>query len=162
MAAALLTALFLSLTGLFVTAYLGYTASGEAGLLRHTTFGVFVTMIVLLTHSMLMFYLIGKGKAVREAAAEGGLPGRHAAEIARLRRPVFSMGTLAMALTMATAILGASVDVRVLPPAVHGILALCALGTNLAAARVEILALTGSAAVVSEVDRLLTAGARDA
>lgn len=165
MAAALLTALALSLTGLVFTAYLGYTALGEADLLRHTTFGVFVTMIALLTHSMLMFYLIGKGKAVREAAAEGGLDGTHAAEIARLRRPVFSIGTLAMALTMAAAILGASVDVRVMPPAVHGLLALVALASNLAAARVEVIALLRSAVVVQHVDALLAAqsgGAHDA
>lgn len=155
MAAALLTALVLSLTGLAATAVLGYTALGEAALLRHTTSGVFVTMITLLTHSMLMFYLIGKGKAVREAAAEGGLGGSHAAEIARVRRPVFSIATLAMGLTMAAAIVGASVDVRVMPPAVHGLLSLVAIAANLAAARVELVALTRSAAVVSEVDRLL-------
>jgi hypothetical protein len=162
MAAALVTALALSLAGLVYTAFIGYTALGESALLRHTTFGVFVTMITLLTHSMLMFYLIGKGKAVREAAAEGGLTGAHAAEIARLRRPVFSIATIAMGITMAAAILGASVDVRVVPPAVHGILALCALAANLGAARVEIMALMGSAAVVREVDHLLAANSHDA
>lgn len=155
MAAALLTALVLSLGGLAYTAVIGYTAAGEAALLQHTTSGVFSTMITLLTHSMLMFYLIGKGKAVREAAAEGGLAGTHAAEIARLRRPVFSIATLAMGVTMAAAIVGASVDVGGVPPAVHAVLAICAIAANLAAARVEIIALMGSAAVVNEVNARL-------
>lgn len=162
MVAALLTALFLSLAGLVYTAFLGYTAVDEATLLRHTTFGVFTTMITLLTHSMLIFYLIGKGKAVREAAAEGGLSSVHAAQIARLRRPVFSIATVAMAVTMAAAILGASADVKAVPPALHGVLSICAVAANLLAARVEITALAGSAAVVREVDHLLGANSPDA
>jgi hypothetical protein len=158
MAAALLTALVLSFSGLVYTAFIGYTASGEAGLLRHATFGVFSTLLTLLTHSMLMFYLIGKGKAVREAAAEGGLSGTYAAEIARLRAPVFSTGTLAMGLTMATAIVGASVDVKVMPALVHNLLALCALAANVATARLEVIALTRSAAIVNDLNRQLGAG----
>jgi hypothetical protein len=159
MAAALLTALALSLAGLVATTALGYMAASETALLRHTTFGVFVTMITLLTHSMLMFYLIGKGKAVREAAAEGGLPGTYAGEIARLRAPVFSFGTMAMAVTMTAAIVGASVDVRVIPPIVHAALAWGALAANLVTARIELRALTRSGEIVEEVNRRLTGGA---
>ena len=32
--------------------------------------GIFSTMITMLSHSMMMFYFLGKGKAVREAAAK--------------------------------------------------------------------------------------------
>ena len=72
---------------------------------------------------MMMFYLIGKGKAVKDAMAEGGLTGDQYRRIARVRKPVFSVGTLAMAVTMVAAILGASVDTRVLPPIVHAMIA---------------------------------------
>src|SRR5258707_3950133 len=37
---------------------------------RHISFGVFSTLVMLLAHSMMMFYLIGKGKAVKDAMAE--------------------------------------------------------------------------------------------
>ena len=60
-----------------------------------------------------------------------------------------------MALTMVTAIVGASVDTGMLPAIVHGVIAYGAIGCNLAALRVEIAALTESARVVDEVNRLL-------
>ena len=157
MSAALLTATGVSLLGLILTMVLGYTARIDTDILRHATFGIFVTMMTLLSHSMMMFYLIGKGKAVRDAATEGGIIDTYSPEIARLRRPVFSMGSLAMALTMATAILGASVDTLVLPPAAHAFFAYGSLAANLATLRLEIAALSTSARIVSEVNRLLGA-----
>jgi hypothetical protein len=109
----------------------------------------------MLAHSMMMFYLIGKGKAVKDAMAEGGLTGDYFRRIALARKPVFSIGTIAMAATMATAILGASVDTGVLPPIVHGMIGYAAVTANLAAAKIEIDALGESSRVVGEVNRLL-------
>ena len=57
-------------------------------------------MITLLAHSMMMFYFLGKGKAVREAAAEGGLSREYERRIAVARKPVFSIATLAMVATI--------------------------------------------------------------
>jgi hypothetical protein len=153
--AALLTAVFVSIVGVGIAAYLGIAGTGEALLARHITIGIFSAMMTLLSHSMMMFYLIGKGKAVREAAQEGGLSREYEARIKLLRKPVFSIGTLAMVLTMITAIIGASVDVGVLPPVAHGVLAYSCLAANLGALRVEIAALTESGRIVSEVNRLL-------
>jgi hypothetical protein len=53
---------------------------------------------------------------------------------------------------MATAILGASVDTGVLPPVIHGMLAYGAIALNLAAAKIEIDALTASSRIVDEVN----------
>ena len=128
-----------------------------ADISRHITFGLFTTLIVLLAHSMLMFYLIGKGKAVKDAMAEGQVAGDFYRRIAAARKPVFSIATLAMAATMVTAILGASVDTHVLPPIVHGMIAYGAIACNLAAAKIEIDALAESSRVVDELNRLLGA-----
>ena len=152
MAQALLTAVALGTLGLGATAVFGLLGTD---LSRHISIGIFSTMITLLAHSMMMFYLIGKGKAVKDAMAEGGLTGDYFRRIAIARKPVFSIGTLAMAVTMATAILGASVDTGVLPPIVHGMIAYAAITANLAAAKIEIDALGESSRVVSEVNRLL-------
>jgi hypothetical protein len=135
--------------------YLGLTAATNAILARHISIGIFSTMITLLSHSMMMFYFLGKGKAVREAAAEGGLSQEFERRIAVLRRPVFSIGTLAMILTIVTALVGASVDTGVLPAGVHGVLAYSCLALNLGAMLVEIKALTESGRVVAEVNQLL-------
>jgi hypothetical protein len=152
MAQGLLTAVALGTIGQGVAAVLGLLGTD---LSRHITFGIFSTMITLLAHSMMMFYLIGKGKAVKDAMAEGGLSGDYFRRIAIARKPVFSVGTLAMAMTMVTAILGASVDTGVLPPIVHGMIAYAAVAANLAAAKIEIDALSESSRVVGEVNRLL-------
>jgi len=155
LAQALLTAVGIGLIGLFATTVLGLRVASGADVARHISFGIFSTMITLLAHSMMMFYLIGKGKAVKDAMAEGGLTGDHYRRIAEARKPVFSIATLAMAVTMTTAILGASVDTHVLPPIVHATIAYGALACNLAALKIEIAALTASSRIVDEVNRLL-------
>jgi hypothetical protein len=106
---------------------------------------------------MMMFYLIGKGRAIREAVTEAGLSSQFVAEVARARRPVFSLGTLASAIVMLAAIIGGGVDTRVIPAGVHGVIALSAFVLNLLAVRAEILALRTSSQVVAEVNRLLGA-----
>jgi hypothetical protein len=155
MAAALLTAIFASITGIAASMYLGFNATGNASLAQHISIGIFSTMITLLAHSMMMFYFLGKAKAVREAAAEGGLSKDFERRIAVARAPVFSIATIAMVATMVTALAGASVDTGVMPSWLHMGLAIAALASNLRAVQLEIRALTESGRVVSEVNRLL-------
>ena len=149
MAPALLTAVFIGLAGLLTTTVFGLLGT-DIGL--HVRFGFFSTMIMLLAHSMMMFYLIGKGKAVKDAMTEHHVTGDYYRRIAAARKPVFSIATLAMAVTMTAAILGASVDTGVLPPIVHAMIAYGAIACNLAAIRTEIIALTASSRVVDEVN----------
>ena len=155
MAAALLTAILASVAGIGFAIYLGVWVSSGAMLARHISIGIFSTMLTLLSHSMMMFYFLGKGKAVREAASEAGLSSEYERRIAVARKPVFSIATLAMASTMVTALMGAAVDTSVLPPGVHGVLAYTCLALNIGALRVEISALTESSRVVTEVNQLL-------
>ena len=149
MAQALLSAVGLGLLGMVVAVFLGLRGTDIS---RHITFGIFSTMVLLLAHSMMMFYLIGKGKAVKDAMAEHNVTGDYYRRIAAARKPVFSIGTFAMFATMVAAILGASVDTHVLPPIVHGMLAYGAIACNLAAVKIEIDALTASSRIVDEVN----------
>jgi hypothetical protein len=146
----------IGLIGLIVTTFFGLNAGAVSlAISRHVSFGIFSTMVILLAHSMMMFYLIGKGKAVKDAMAEGNVTGDYFRRIAAARKPVFSSGTLAMAVTMVTAILGASVDTGVLPPIIHAFVAYAAIACNVAALKVEIDALRESSRAVDEVNRLL-------
>jgi hypothetical protein len=152
LAQALLTSVLIGLAGLVAAAVFGLQATDVA---RHISVGIFSTMITLLAHSMMMFYLIGKGKAVKDAMSEHHVTGDFYRRIASARKPVFSIGTLAMAVTMTTAIIGASVDTGVLPALVHGVIAYGALACNLAAVKIEIGALLASSRIVSEVNSLI-------
>ena len=154
MAQALLSAVGIGLVGLVATAFFGLLGTNVS---RHISFGIFSTLVLLLAHSMMMFYLIGKGKAVKDAMAEHGVTGDYYRRIAAVRKPVFSAGTVAMAATMVAAILGASVDTGKLPPIVHAMLAYGAIACNLGALKIEIDALSASARVVDEVNRQLGA-----
>jgi hypothetical protein len=151
-AQALLTAVGIAIAGLVSAAVYGLRG---VDLARHISFGLFSTLVTLLAHSMMMFYLIGKGKAVKDAMAEGNLTGDYYRRIAAARKPVFSIGTFAMAITIVAALLGASVDTGLLPPMVHGTIAYGAIACNLAAGKIEIDALMASGRVVDEVNRLL-------
>jgi hypothetical protein len=151
-AQALLTAVGISIAGLVTAAVYGLRG---VDLARHVSFGLFSTLITLLAHSMMMFYLIGKGKAVKDAMTEGNLRGDYYGRIAAVRKPVFSIATLAMAITIVAALLGASADTGLLPPVVHGTIAYGAIACNLAAVKIEIDALSASSRVVDEVNRLL-------
>jgi len=161
-AQALLTAVVVALLGLVATVVVGLRAATSADVWRHISFGIFSTFVALLAHSMMMFYLIGKGKAVKDAMIEGGRSGpddpdfgRFVGRIAAARRPVFTVATLAMAVTMVAAIIGGGVDTGVLPPLVHAMIGYGAIAFNLAALRAEMSALAESSRVVDEVNRLL-------
>ena len=150
MAQALVTSVLFGLVGLVVTAFLGLRGTDIS---RHISYGFFSAMVTLLAHSMMMFYLIGKGKAVKDAMAEHSVTGDYYRRIAAARKPVFSIGTLAMAVTMVAAIMGASVDTGVLPPMVHAMVAYGAIACNLAALKTEFSALSESSRIVDEVNR---------
>jgi hypothetical protein len=152
LAAALLSGIALGIAGLVATAVFGLRGT-DVG--RHISFGFFSTLVLILAHSMMMFYLIGKGKAVKDAMAENSLTGDYYRRIAVARKPVFSIGTLAMGVTMTAAIIGASVDTGVMPAIVHAMVAYGAIAANLAAAKIEIAALAESSRAVDEVNRLL-------
>ncbi|OLE83028.1 MAG: hypothetical protein AUF76_07505 [Acidobacteria bacterium 13_1_20CM_2_65_9] len=144
--------MLIGLAGLVTTTVLGLRG---ADISRHVSYGIFSTMITLLAHSMMMFYLIGKGKAVKDAMAEHHVTGDYYRRIAAARKPVFSIATFAMAVTMTAAILGASVDTGVLPPMVHAMIAYGAIACNLAAVKIEVAALTASSQIVDEVNLLI-------
>ena len=152
MAQALLTGVFLALAGLVTTTVFGLRGTDVS---RHISFGIISTMVTLFAHSMMIFYLIGKGKAVKDAMAEHSVAGDYYRRITAARKPVFSIATLAITLTMITAILGASVDTGVLPPMVHALIAYGAIASNVAAVKTEIAALMESTRVVDEVNRRL-------
>jgi hypothetical protein len=152
LAQALITGVFLALAGLVTTTVFGLRGTDVS---RHISFGIFTTLVTLFAHSMMMFYLIGKGKAVKDAMAEHSVAGDYYRRIVAARKPVFSIATLAIAATMITAIMGASVDTGMLPPMVHAMIAYGAIACNLAAVKVEISALIESTQIVDEVNRRL-------
>ncbi|MDA1094287.1 MAG: hypothetical protein O3A25_13605 [Acidobacteria bacterium] len=153
MSAALITASILSLVGLLVSFALGYMVAGPDDVLAHASLAIFTTLITLLGHSMTMFYLIGKVKAIKDAVIEGELKTDAVARASALRGPVFKLGSIAMGLTMLTAIFGGGVDTGVIPSGFHSLLAITAVVANFLALRAIVDALAASSKIVDEVNR---------
>lgn len=151
----MITASLIGLGGLVYATLLGYGIAASADVLNHTTVGTFFTLMVLLSHSMTMFYVIGRGKAVREAVADGNLSLELNTVVAAARKPVLLAAPIAILLTMGAAILGAGVDTGVLPAGVHALFALAAIVGNVLALRSEIAAMTATTRIVDEVNALL-------
>ena len=93
MAQALLTSVIIGLGGLITTAVVGLAGTDVS---RHISFGIFSTMVTLLAHSMMMFYLIGKGKAVKDAMIEHSVAGDYDRRISAARKPSPSGSRMAM------------------------------------------------------------------
>ena len=154
MAQALVTSVLVGLVGLIVAAFFGLRG---VDVWRHISIGFFSVLVILLAHSMMMFYLIGKGKAIKDAMTEHALTGDWYRRIAVARKPVFSIGTLAMAVTMTAGIVGMSVLVGVVPPIVHAYIAYGAVICNVLALRTEVGALAESSRIVDEVNHQIGA-----
>ena len=75
--------------------------------------------------------------------------------MAAARSPVFGTSSLAMGLTMFTAILGGGVDTEVLPVGVHSVASIAMLGANIFAFRIQISALMVATEIVNEVNQQL-------
>ena len=95
----------------------------------------------------------GKVKAIKDAVIEGGLETDAVARVSALRGPVFKLASMAIGLTMLTAILGGGVDTGVIPSGVHALLAIMAVVANFLALRAIVEALSASGKIVDEVNR---------
>ena len=137
------------------TGAVGYLYGGSAGGGLHVLLALVASLLLLFSHSWIMFYLIGTGKAIKEAVAAHGLPGDWVERTKDFKNQCYPMMMLAMGLVMATFILGGGVERRVLPSWVHHALVYLALLAQIAALRREHQALAGNRRLMEEANRRL-------
>ena len=92
-------------------------------------------------------------RAIKDAVIEGDLRTDAVARVSALRGPVFKVISVAMGLTMVTAIVGGGVDTGVIHPGFHSMLAILAIVANFLAVRAIVVALAQSNRIVDEVNR---------
>ena len=130
MARALLILSATSMIAYVATFVLGvFLSLGVIGF-RHFLLAIPVTMLVVFTHAMVMFYLIGCSTRVKEVLKDTGAAGPWREEVRNLHNAYFPPATFAILATMATFILGGGADTRVLNPLIHGAVALLGLILN--------------------------------
>ncbi|MGB5162717.1 MAG: hypothetical protein WBP10_08145 [Thermoanaerobaculia bacterium] len=119
MGRALLMVGWISTGGLVLTGILGHRVGEQGSLGWHLLAALFSTLLLLFSHSWILFYLIGTGKAIKTAAQEYDLGGNLAAQTRAFKNRSNSWLMLAMMAVMATFIVGGGVATRVLPVWVH-------------------------------------------
>ena len=153
--------------GLVASAVLGYRLSAPTDLhshfmTRHILIALASSMLLLFSHCWIMFYLIGTGKAIKDAAREHGLDPAFAEETRRFKNASYPWLMLAMGLVMATFILGGGVATGSVPSWVHHVLFYIAVLTQGYALWIEQRVLGDNERLMEKVDRLLAAGASPA
>src|SRR6185369_534490 len=121
MGRALLIVGVLATIGLLVAAIFGYGLHGPIGpeMQRHVLVALASCLLLLFSHCWIMFYLIGTGKAVKDAVKEFNLEPRLIEETKRFKNVSYPWLMLAMATAMATFIVGGGVATGSLPPWIH-------------------------------------------
>lgn len=110
--------------GFIASAVLGYTlaAPTDADMPLHVLVGLASCLLLLFSHCWIMFYLIGTGKAIKEAVNENGLPPSLIEDTKRFKNASYPSLMLAMTLAIATFVLGGGVATGAMPSWIHHVL----------------------------------------
>jgi len=161
MGRALLIVGLMSTLGVIVSAVMGYLLSSpvDADMPRHVLVALASSLLLLFSHCWIMFYLIGTGKAIKDAVRENGLdPAVTEAiieETKRFKNASYPSLMLAMGLVMATFILGGGVATGSVPAWVHHVLFYLAVLVQGYALRIEWRVLGENERLMIDVDRRL-------
>ncbi|MFP5287543.1 MAG: hypothetical protein ACLGI9_17530 [Thermoanaerobaculia bacterium] len=147
--------------GLIASAVLGYGVEGPVGrqigadMSRHVLVALASSLLLLFSHCWIMFYLIGTGKAIKEAVAEHGLEPALIEETKRFKNRSYPSLMLAMSLAMATFILGGGAATNSLPAWIHHALFWAALVVQGRALWIEKEVLDQNEKLMAAIDRRL-------
>lgn len=156
MGRALLILGWLATAGLLVTGFLGFQVAPETGVGAHLLTALFSSLMILFSHSWIMFYLIGTGKAVKTAVAEHGLGQEYAARTIEFKNRSYPALMLAMGVVMTAFIIGGGVATRVIPPWIHALLFGVALAVQIRALLLEGEVVMANDRLMREVDQAIT------
>lgn len=157
MGRALMIVGLMAMIGLIVAAFLGYSMHGTAvpEMQRHVLVALASCLLLLFSHCWIMFYLIGTGKAIKDAVKEFGLEQRLVEETKRFKNVSYPSLMLAMATAMATFIVGGGVATGSIPAWIHHTLFFATLLSQGRALQLEQRVLTENEALMADVDRRL-------
>jgi 4-hydroxybenzoate polyprenyltransferase len=159
MGRALLVVGWMATAGLVVTGIVGYLLQGptDAGLPRHVLLGLASALLLLFAHCWIMFYLIGTGRAIKDAVKEHGLDPALVEATKSYKNRSYPMLMLALGLAMATFILGGGVATGTIPNWIHHALFYATLLAQARALQLEGQVLVENERLMSDINRRLAA-----
>jgi hypothetical protein len=159
MGRALLIIGFMATLGLIATGVLGYGLHGPADdhLRFHVLVALAASLLLLFAHCWIMFYLIGTGRAIKDAVNENGLDPQWIEDTKRFKNRSYPMLMLALGLAMATFILGGAVATGTFRW-LHHALFYATLLAQLRALQLEWEVLTENERLMASINRQLSTG----
>jgi hypothetical protein len=142
--------------GMLFTAAVGRGLVGPEHLVaRHWQSAIWSVLLVLLGHTVVLFYFLATGKQLRVLMQGSGRPVNHAwlAELRLFKARVFPWVMAAQFTTIATFVIGGGVLVGAVPRPVHAALGLLALTANLVGAAVEIAYIGRNSRLIHAIER---------
>ena len=156
MGRALLIVGWVATVGLVVTGVAGYLFSADrTGIGTHLALALSSSLLLLFSHCWIMFYLIGTGKAIREAVNENDLEPDLIERTKEFKNRSYGWLMLAMGVTMAAFILGGGVYTRAIPAWIHHTLFFIALLTQVKTVILERAVLVENDALMASIDQRL-------
>lgn len=111
----LLTLIFFDVAALIYATVLGLGLSDGASVFDHLLAGMLASFLVIFTHVLIIFYLIGTGMDIREAVEEDeDLSKKYLVLTRRLKKQVFPWACFAILLIIVASLLGAEVHSRLI------------------------------------------------
>jgi len=164
MGRALLIVGVMATLGLIASAVLGYGLHGPLGqeMQRHVLVALASCLLLLFSHCWIMFYLIGTGKAIKEAVREHGLEQKLVEDTKRFKNLSYPWLMLAMATAMATFILGGGAATGSLPSWIHHVLFYVTLLSQARALQLEWRVLEENETLIANLDLRLAGAAEPA
>lgn len=165
MGRALLVVGWMATLGFVGTGVVGYRHAAfadGAGMRLHILLALATSLLLLFSHCWIMFYLIGTGRAIKDAVRDGGLPGELYERTKGFKNRSYPWLMLALGLAMATFILGGGVFTGAVPGWVHHGLFWAALVAQVRALWLEQQVLVENHRLMTEIDRRLAAAASPA
>jgi hypothetical protein len=123
MAIALLTLALVGTVSFFATLVMGYDVGVEVTVGRHFLIALVSTMLLVMAHSFIMFFLIATGVELKNMEKDEGWGDTFRRRTVAMKGRVFPVATLALLLVIAHFVLGAAAHTRAIPMWVHNGLA---------------------------------------
>ncbi|HEX5760195.1 MAG TPA: hypothetical protein VF121_13475 [Thermoanaerobaculia bacterium] len=158
MGRALLVVGWMATLGFAGSAAVGYLLPRvEEGMRLHVLLGLASSLLLLFSHCWIMFYLIGTGRAIKDAVRTSGLPPELYERTKDFKNRSYPALMLALGLAMATFILGGGVYTGAVPLWVHHALFYATLAAQLWALRLEARVLAENDRLMGDINRRLAA-----
>ena len=175
----LLTLILFDAAALAYTLFLGLGLDDAVSIRDHLLAGMMASVLIIFTHVLIIFYLIGTGMDIREAVEEDEeLSKKFIPLTRRLKKQVFPWACFSILLIIVASLLGAEVHSRLIPGPgggaevsmplrqvggwwVHLVFSLLALGMNAFAFVAEFRAVTRNRGAIEEINVELLLGDND-